>query len=67
MASTTNIASAAGGNALAHSLRGVLHLPLGRDATGWLTDEYGEIKAEVSNTPRRTLLTAFRLLIAGQR
>jgi alkyl hydroperoxide reductase subunit AhpC len=67
MASFANTANGAGGNALAHSLRGALQLPLGRDATGRLTDEYGVIRAEVSNTPRRTLLTAFRLLIAGQR
>jgi hypothetical protein len=67
MPASTNTANAAGGNALASSLRGVLHLPVGRDASGRLTHEYGEILAEVSTTPRRTLLTGLRLMLAGQR
>jgi len=67
MASITNTASGAGGNALAHSLRGALQLPLGRDAEGRLTNEYADLIVHIDRQPRPTLWQRFTIALAGQR
>lgn len=45
---------------------GDIYTPLGF-VNGQVVSEYADMQADIARTPRRSLLTSFRLLLAGEK